>query len=160
MEETLIFINKMYHEQKYMSFIPHMTYGSQILTLGTATIDAQSVLLESDCNARLVRTVSVRNYDHADEVLPETTIDAGSKWAHLRQADPLTVRVVPYVDLLSKKLNESSVTIAKSVYVITVGSASWDATRLGYFEDQQIAERVAKAYIHAMVLCGAKADPF
>jgi hypothetical protein len=156
-QESIVFVNQKLLEQGDIHWMSHKTSaGGTNTNTNTVHVVKQSAALVNGCNLKFNYAVYIGPDGHA----PTTdTID-------LIQLDPREIKVEEWgvlVKRYSARLQgqvSDDIVDDPAVYVVTTQTKSGNLY-FGYFLDQQIATRVAKAVIHAIVLCGGGKDqPF
>jgi hypothetical protein len=151
--ETIGFINKIYQEQGAFPVTLMVTSrpgdSNPVTVVVPHVFDVQYIILESGCEAT-IRSDDTPNGLH----LIRSTVSLGD-------VDPLSISVVSYNS--GQELSDSEYYAFRAdpdLFMVIFGTLRKNSPVLGVFAQKSIAERVAKAYIHATVLCGAKGDPF
>jgi hypothetical protein len=150
--ETISFINKMFQEQGAFPFTMRRKVEPRNPNSDWATdkthFTVQALVLETPCKAILGAAAGDGGY-----IL--------SSSQNLGDIDPLTIKVASFSDFLETGDSDTfAIRTDPDLYMVTFGTLQEKSTDLGVFAEKATADRVAKAYIHAIVLCGAKADPF
>jgi hypothetical protein len=145
LDETFAFIDKIFIEQGQLQFRQRF-YASRLQDYTDWT--------ETKIELQSLRVT-------AAPCAVETYGFSGS----LGSVDPRTIHIVTYAETLDSLMSgqfdqQLKYSTDPEAYVLTFGASDKGIKKLGVFLDKSVAERVAKAYIHASVLCGAKADPF